>query len=63
VITDAEISQLWQFAHLKFHFGETLALNATVSPAVIMEHGAGPAALLAGNEVPRESRKDPDTRR
>jgi hypothetical protein len=57
--TDAEISQLWQFAHLKFHFGETLALNATVSPAAIMEHGAGSAALVAGSEVPRESRKEP----
>lgn len=59
MITDAEISQLWQFAHLEFHFGETLALNATFSPAAIMEHRAAPAALVAGSEVPRESRKEP----
>jgi hypothetical protein len=59
MITDAEISQLWQFAHLQFHFGETLALNAMLSPAAIMEHRAAPAALVAGSEVPRESRKEP----
>ena len=26
--TDAEISHLWQLAHLEFHFGKTLAQRA-----------------------------------
>jgi hypothetical protein len=58
MITDADISRLWQFAHLKFHFGETLALNATLSPAAIVEHGAALAASITGNDVPRESKKE-----
>lgn len=35
--TEAEISHLWQFAHLKFYFGEELAVHsmqAVDSPAM-----------------------------
>lgn len=29
--TEAEISHLWQFAHLKFYFGEKLAMHSMQS--------------------------------
>jgi hypothetical protein len=51
---DEEISCLWQFAHLKFHFGEKLALNTTIIPC-----GATPLEAVAGNDSPQASRKEP----
>jgi hypothetical protein len=50
---DEEISYLWQFAHLKFHFGEKLALN-TIIPC-----GATPLEAVAGSDSPQASRKEP----
>ena len=63
MVTDTEISQLWQFAHLKFHYGEEPASNAMSSPMAVVE----PVAITAetpiagavdGNGVPQESRKE-----
>jgi hypothetical protein len=51
---DEEISYLWQFAHLKFHFGEKLALDTTIIPC-----GATPLEGVTGNDSPQESRKEP----
>jgi hypothetical protein len=63
MITDAEISDLWQFAHLKFHYGEKLASNAMSSPSVIGGRGAANAeepiaGAVAGNRVPQDLRKE-----
>jgi hypothetical protein len=51
---DEEISYLWQFAHLKFHFGEKLALDTTIIPC-----GATPLEAVTGNDSPQASRKEP----
>jgi hypothetical protein len=51
---DEEISYLWQFAHLKFHFGEKLVLNTTINPC-----GATPLESVTGNDSPQASRKEP----
>ena len=51
---DEENSYLWQFAHLKFHFGEKLASNVTNIPC-----GATPLEAVAGNDSPQALRKEP----
>lgn len=58
--TDTEISELWQVAHLRFHFGEKLAINALLSPNASVEYGAAPVeAIVPSNDS--ESRKEPDS--
>jgi hypothetical protein len=63
MLTDADISDLWQFAHLKFHFGETLACKAISSPTLIADRAAPPETLMAGafagNSVSQESTRKP----
>jgi hypothetical protein len=59
MITDPEISHLWQFAHLKFHFGEKLALNAMLfSPTAIVPYRATPVEEVVGSDIRRESGKN-----
>lgn len=58
--TDTEISELWQMAHLKFHFGEKLAVKAMLSRKANMEYGAAPVEAVApNNESPGDLRKEP----
>ena len=57
--TDTEISELWQVAHLRFHFGENLAMNALLSPKASVEYGAPVEAIAPSNDS--ESRKEPDS--
>ncbi len=61
--TDAEISKLWQMAHLKFHFGENLAMSAMSSPTKNVEYAAPLLQAVApSNDSPGESRKEPTSR-
>lgn len=56
---DAEISRLWQLGHLKFHFGEKLAVKM-LSPTTEVEYGAAPVEVVAlSNDSPEESKKEP----
>lgn len=58
--TEREISELWQMAHLKFDFGEQLAVNAMLSRKANMDDGAAPVeAVAANNHCPGEPRKEP----
>jgi hypothetical protein len=64
MLTDADISDLWQFAHLKFHFGENLASKAISSPTQIAENRAATAETLiagvvAGNSVSQQAIREP----
>jgi hypothetical protein len=61
MLTDADISDLWQFAHLKFHFGENLACKAISSPTLIVDRAAPRETLMAGagNSAPQESTRKP----
>jgi predicted deacetylase len=47
--TEAEISHLWQFAHLKFYFGEKLAVHS-------MQAGDSPAMEFAARRGENEFR-------
>lgn len=58
--TEREISELWQMAHLKFDFGEKLAVNAMLSRKARMDYGAAPVeAVAADNHCPEEPRREP----
>ncbi|OAI57279.1 hypothetical protein AYO50_01760 [Acidobacteria bacterium SCGC AG-212-P17] len=62
--TEAEISTLWQMAHLKFHFGEELAMNAMFSPTTNVKCEVPLfQAVPASNDSLGESRKEPTSRR
>jgi hypothetical protein len=57
--TDAEISDLWQMAHLKFHFGEK-AVNSLLSRSKNLEREAPPIKAVAPNNGSLgETRKEP----
>ena len=69
--TNAEISHLWQLAHLKFHFGEELAVHTMLGgPAPATESAAGVdyaarsnEAGAAGKDFQGQHRKDPASRK
>ena len=62
--TSTEISQLWQIAHLKFHFGEKLAVNALLSHKDNIECGAEPAdTVYLADKFVEESKKEPNSLR
>jgi hypothetical protein len=57
--TDTEISELWQMAHLKFHFGER-AVNALLSPTTNVDRESLPfQAVARSNDSLGETRKEP----
>jgi hypothetical protein len=52
--TEAEISYLWQFAHLKFHFGEKLAMQSMQSvdnPAIESPLDPGAKNAVFGEKI------------
>jgi hypothetical protein len=62
--TEAEISTLWQMAHLKFHFGEKLAMNAMFSPTKNVKYEAPLLeSVTASNASLGEARKEPTSSR
>jgi hypothetical protein len=56
--TNAEISWLWQFEHLKFHFGEELAIRAMNTPTTNLAYSADISPRSA--EAPKFSGKSRD---
>ncbi len=56
--TNSEMSELWQFAHLKFHFGEELAKHAMDMPENVAYNARSAEDARRDRDSPGKTRKE-----